>query len=81
MGSGLAGLSLVLAIVILVIAVLWICVPFLIMGTNRRLDQLLKQSPSVTSKTHVRCPECRELVFKDARKCRYCLTSLVPVPD
>jgi RNA polymerase subunit RPABC4/transcription elongation factor Spt4 len=29
-------------------------------------------------KTHVRCPECRELVFKDARLCKHCGTRLIP---
>ena len=28
--------------------------------------------------THVRCPECRELVRKDARKCKHCSTALAP---
>lgn len=28
--------------------------------------------------THVRCPECRELVLADARKCRHCGCVLVP---
>lgn len=27
--------------------------------------------------THVRCPDCRELVRKDARKCKHCGTALV----
>ena len=31
--------------------------------------------------THVRCPDCRELVYKDARKCKHCGTSLVPIVD
>lgn len=26
----------------------------------------------------VRCPECRELVLRDARKCKHCGTALVP---
>lgn len=26
--------------------------------------------------THVRCPECRELVLKDARRCKHCGVSL-----
>jgi hypothetical protein len=34
----------------------------------------------ITSKTHIRCPECREVVRKDARKCRHCGTALIPVP-
>ncbi len=31
-----------------------------------------------TPATHVRCPDCRELVRKDARKCKHCETALVP---
>jgi len=31
-----------------------------------------------TTATHVRCPDCRELVLKDARKCKHCGTQLVP---
>lgn len=31
-----------------------------------------------TPQTHVRCPDCRELVQRDARKCRHCGTALVP---
>lgn len=28
--------------------------------------------------THVRCPDCRELVLRDARKCKHCGTALIP---
>lgn len=28
--------------------------------------------------THVKCPDCRELVLADARKCRHCGLGLVP---
>ena len=28
--------------------------------------------------THVKCPDCRELVYKDARKCKHCGITLVP---
>lgn len=28
--------------------------------------------------THVRCPDCREFVYKDARKCKHCGIALVP---
>lgn len=31
--------------------------------------------------THVRCPDCREFVYKDARKCKHCGIPLVPVMD
>lgn len=32
----------------------------------------------ITPNTHVRCPDCRELVRKDARKCKHCGSVLVP---
>lgn len=32
-----------------------------------------------TPKTHVRCPDCRELVRMDARKCKHCGTALPPM--
>ena len=32
----------------------------------------------ITVKSHVRCPDCRELVRHDARKCKYCGTALIP---
>lgn len=31
-----------------------------------------------TPETHVRCPDCRELVRADARKCKHCGTALIP---
>ena len=31
-----------------------------------------------TPKTHIKCPDCRELIIKDARKCKYCGCRLVP---
>ena len=30
------------------------------------------------AQTHVRCPDCRELVRIDARKCKHCGSALVP---
>ncbi|MDY0748526.1 hypothetical protein SNE35_28760 [Paucibacter sp. R3-3] len=32
-----------------------------------------------TAKTHVRCPDCRELVRMDASRCKHCQVALVPV--
>lgn len=32
----------------------------------------------ITPETHVHCPDCRELVRKDARKCKHCGTALIP---
>lgn len=34
-----------------------------------------------TPDTHVRCPDCREYVYKDARKCKHCGIALVPIAD
>lgn len=31
-----------------------------------------------TPETHVKCPDCRELVMRDARKCKHCGTGLIP---
>jgi hypothetical protein len=45
--SGSAGLSLGMLFVALfgvIVAILWIFVPFLIMGTNKRLDRLIEQN-------------------------------------
>ena len=40
-------------------------------------DKLIyKLSPNAD--THVKCPDCRELVLKDARKCKHCGCSLIP---
>lgn len=36
------------------------------------------EAEAPTPETHVRCPECRELVRMDARKCKHCGTTLVP---
>ena len=32
----------------------------------------------LTPKTHTRCPACREVVRKDASKCKHCASTLVP---
>jgi len=38
-------------------------------------------TPAQTPETHVKCPDCRELVLKDARKCKHCGTALTPESD
>lgn len=41
--------------------------------------QLLAADPEApTPETHVRCPDCRELVRRDARKCKHCGAALIP---
>lgn len=41
---------------------------------------VLRDDPGevITPETHVRCPDCRELVRADAKKCKHCLSALVP---
>lgn len=41
--------------------------------------QNLKGTPSPD--THVKCPDCRELILKDARVCKHCGCKLVPQAD
>jgi hypothetical protein len=39
------------------------------------LDYFIKSKSN--DETHVKCPDCRELVLKDARKCKHCGSSLI----
>ncbi len=39
---------------------------------------LSPQGAMPTPETHVKCPDCRELVLRDARKCKHCGTALIP---
>lgn len=33
---------------------------------------------AISADTHVRCPECRELIRRDASKCKHCGSQLIP---
>jgi rRNA maturation protein Nop10 len=35
-------------------------------------------NPAISPKTHLKCPDCREFVLKDARKCKHCGCALTP---
>jgi hypothetical protein len=37
------------------------------------------ENAAPTPETHVRCPDCKELVRKDARVCKHCQCKLTPV--
>ena len=37
-----------------------------------------KKPTEPNHKTHVKCPDCRELVLIDAKKCKHCGCALVP---
>ena len=53
-------------------------IPFAIIGAiiGLILDYFSKSKPN--EDTHVKCPDCRELVLKDARKCKHCGCNLTP---
>jgi hypothetical protein len=40
------------------------------------IDYFLNSRPNIN--THVKCPDCRELILKDARKCKHCGCNLIP---
>lgn len=42
------------------------------------MPSLARKEGQPTPKTHVKCPECRELVLKDANRCKHCRCQLVP---
>lgn len=50
----------------------------LIYGATRSGGAKSSDEAAPSPKTHVNCPDCRELVRKDARKCKHCGTALVP---
>ncbi|MFZ6726160.1 hypothetical protein ACO0K2_11765 [Undibacterium sp. MH2W] len=45
---------------------------------NEKADRYSEEQVAPTPETHVKCPDCRELVFKDANKCQFCGCKLVP---
>lgn len=46
--------------------------------SNEKPDVLIANGEIATPDTHVRCPDCRELIRMDAKKCKHCGTGLVP---
>lgn len=41
-------------------------------------DEKFQASVAGGADTHVKCPDCRELVLKDARVCKHCGCKLIP---
>ena len=46
---------------------------FVLVSSNLKVT-----SAGPTPETHVKCPDCRELVLRDASKCKHCGTKLIP---
>jgi len=52
--------------------------PILAMIAVGLMPNLKNLPDKPTPKTHVKCPDCKELVLRDARKCKHCGTALIP---
>lgn len=78
--SEVAGLMGILWIFGLVMAVVWLLLPFAMFGIKPLLRQILAEQrlSDLDPDVHVRCPDCREFVRCDAVKCRHCSCKLVP---
>jgi len=42
------------------------------------IDFIVSKGNTPNPDTHVKCPDCRELVLKEARKCKHCGCNLIP---
>jgi zinc-ribbon domain len=63
----------------------WLIFPFFANGVHRSSLQKSGWLPEsqanefiVSPDTHVRCPDCKELVRKDANVCKHCHAKLIP---
>lgn len=70
---------------VLTSGIAWFVFPFFANGVHRShlqksgwLPELQGAEFVVTPDTHVRCPDCRELVRKDANVCKHCRAKLIP---
>lgn len=50
---------------------------FLLLAVLGKARDEYEQSPP-SPETHVKCPDCRELVLKEAKVCKHCGCKLVP---
>lgn len=58
--------------------VLFLTLPLhVIYAALRNRSSVPKELP-ISPLTHARCPECREIVLKDARKCKHCGSIIAP---
>lgn len=74
-------LFIVLHLIAVLFGVVWLMLTIplhLIYAVLKKKPAAKEHDPEPTPETHVRCPDCRELVRADARRCKHCGTSLVP---
>jgi hypothetical protein len=55
-----------------------VLIGLLALGLPAIQDKDVTVEDVISPKTHVRCPDCRELVRADARKCKHCGVALIP---
>jgi phosphoglycerol transferase MdoB-like AlkP superfamily enzyme len=67
-----------LALFILIVAAIWKLITEPVSGWFRKISSGQLDENTPTLETHVRCPDCKELVRKDARVCKHCGCKLVP---
>lgn len=65
------------ALLALVISPL-LAVLILLVLQDRSRGAALAAAEQPTPETHVRCPDCRELVRAEARRCKHCGITLIP---
>jgi hypothetical protein len=46
--------------------------------TSALVAKDLTKEPAPSEKTHLKCPDCAELVLKEAKVCKHCHAKLVP---
>lgn len=49
-----------------------------VMSIVLRVLHTRQRAAAAEAGEHMRCPECRELVRRDARKCKHCQAALTP---
>lgn len=78
--DGLVGAMAGVWVFAIILIIVWILLPFAMFGIKPLLRQILDEQRRLapTAKTHVRCPDCKELVFMEARKCKHCGCALTP---
>lgn len=87
MNSVLGSFGAIGVLVLILIAILWILLPFAVFGVKDLAKALIEEQRKTnrilggidpTPDTHVKCPDCRELVLMDAKKCKHCGATLTP---
>jgi uncharacterized membrane protein len=58
-GEGYAILFLALTVIFVIMVIVWIFLPFIILGTNRRLDRLITEQQTTNALLDNRLPDLR----------------------